>query len=281
MHLWRDSKVNRISPTLLELQRAVRQDMLGLLNANAYASEHVVADGLDPRARLAIYRNTATASLVAALRLSYPAVQSLVGAEFFEGAARLYIEQNPPLSAHLDSYGAMFPDFLARMPEAALLAFLPDAARLEWAVNEVLRAPDAKPLDLTRVAQLEHDALDSVRFVPSPAVKLLQSAFPVDVIWQAVLDRDDSALAQINLVTDPVWLMIRRSASGIGVERVAQWQWQFAATLLAGYPLDAAFVEAPEDEAHGWLAWLLASGCFTDIELLKRALEASTGVLVL
>jgi hypothetical protein len=279
MQLWRDSKVTRTTPTLLELQRAVREDMLGLVNANASASEHVVADGLEPQARLAIYRNTATGSLVAALRLSYPAVQLLVGAEFFEGAARLFIEQNPPLSAHLDSYGGMFPDFLARMPEAASLTYLPDAARFEWAVNEVLRAPDVKPLDLTHVAQLEHDALESVSFVPSPAVKLLESAFPVDVIWQAVLHHDDGALAQINLVSDPVSLMIRRSASGIDVKRVAQWQWQFAATLLAGHPLDAAFVEAADVEAHVWLASLLASGCFTDIELLKRAPEASAGGL--
>lgn len=64
-------------PTLLELQRAVRLDLLGI--ADSDASEFVVPDGLDPQARLAIYRNTANGTLLAALMLSYPAVRSLVG----------------------------------------------------------------------------------------------------------------------------------------------------------------------------------------------------------
>lgn len=275
MQLWRDSEVNPSTPTLLELQAAFRRDLLGLGNGSGSESEYVVADGLAPQARLAVYRNTATGTLVTALRLSYPAVKALIGAEFFEGAARLFIEQSLPSSAHLNSYSALFPDFLARMPEAASLAYLPDAARLEWAVNEVLHAPDTAPLDLTRLAQLEHDGLETVTFTPSPSVRLLQSAFPVDVIWRAVLDSDERTLAQINLVTDPVWLMIRRSASGIDVERIEQWQWQFAATLLAGYPLDAAPVNASEAEAHIWLASLLALGCFTDIDLSKWVPESS------
>ena len=158
---WRDSEVNPRIPTLLELQSAFSRDVLGLDDGAAF--DLVVADGLDPRARLAIYRNTATSTLVTALRLSYPAVQSLVGAEFFEGAARLFIEQHPPKGAYLDSYGAGFPDFLARMPEAASLAYLPDIARLEWAVNHVLHAADTTPLDLTRLAQLGQEELETVR----------------------------------------------------------------------------------------------------------------------
>lgn len=250
------------TPTLLELQLAVRADLLGL--ADAGAAEYVVAEGLAPHARLAIYRNTVNSTLLKALQLSYPAIHALVGDEFFEGAARLFIEQCPPSHAQLDSYGATFPDFLARTPEAASLDYLPDTARLEWAVNEVLHAPDAKPLDLRRLERLNEDGLGSARFMSSPAVRLLKSDFPVDAIWRAVLTHDDKALAGIRLDASPVWLHIYRRAVGVEVRQIADWQWRITTALFAGHPLHDALAEAPDRDAHVWLASLLASGCFVD-----------------
>lgn len=250
------------APTLLELQRAVRNELLGL--ADGIAAKYVEAEGLAPQARLAIYRNTVNSTLLKALQLSYPVIQALVGEEFFEGAARLFIEQCQPSHAQLDSYGATFPDFLARMPETASLDYLPDTARLEWAVNEVLHAPDAKPLDLRRLERLNEDGLPSVRFVSSSAVRLLKSDFPVDAIWRAVLTHDDRALADIRLDAERVWLHVYRGAAGVEVRRIAEWQWRITTALFAGHPLHDALAEASDRDAYVWLASLLASGCFVD-----------------
>lgn len=263
------------APTLLELQRTVRLDLLGLSDGDS--SRYVVPDGLAPQARLAIYRNTATSTLLTALRLTYPAVQALVGSEFFEGAARLFIERDPPLSAQLDSYGALFPDFLAQMPQAASLAYLPDAARLEWAVNEALHAADAKPLDLRRLAQLNEADMQTIRFLPNPAARVLESAFPVDAIWHAVLSRNDNALADIDLATDPVWLIVHRGPSGVEVNRMVEGQYRFTAALLAGHSLHDACVDMPAAETPVWLAHLLASGCFVDICLSNEVSSQTTG----
>ena len=263
------------APTLLELQCAVRRDLLGLSDGDA--SGYVVPDGLAPQARLAIYRNTANSTLLTALRLTYPAVQALVGSEFFEGAARRFIDQCPPSSAHLDSYGELFPDFLAQMPEAASLAYLPDTARLEWVVNQVLHAPDGKPLDLRRLEQLADADIQSLRFLPSPAARVLESCFPVDAIWHAVLSRDDSALADINLDADPVWLYVHRGTSGVAVDRITEEQCRFTAALLAGRPLHVALVDGPDAGTSVWLAHLLASGCFVDVCLSSQASRRTTG----
>jgi hypothetical protein len=262
-------------PTLRELQCAVRRDLLGL--ADGDASGYVVPDGLAPQARLSIYRNTANSTLLTALRLTYPAVQALVGSEFFEGAARLFIEQCPPSSALLDSYGESFPEFLAQMPEAASLAYLSDTARLEWAVNEVLHAPDVQPLDLKRLEQLDEANMQAVRFLSNPAARVLQSSFPVDAIWHAVLSRDDSALANINLTADPVWLDIHRGPLGVEVNRMAEGQCRFTAALLAGRPLHDALADVPDAETSVWLAHLLASGCFVDIRLSNEAPSQTIG----
>src|SRR5712691_10761115 len=116
------------------------------------AAAHVLTDGIDPAARLGVYRNTFASILTRALRLSYPAVERLVGAEFFESAVRAFIEEQPPRSACLDDYGESFPDFLVRLEAVAALTYLPDVARLEWAVSRALHAPDADPLGIARLA---------------------------------------------------------------------------------------------------------------------------------
>ncbi|WP_454753969.1 HvfC/BufC N-terminal domain-containing protein [Cupriavidus necator] len=258
-------------PTLLELQRAVGHGLLHEAGGDMLAL--VAEDGLAPQARLGIYRNTAIATLVTALRLSYPAIHALVGPEFFEGAARLFMEESPPRSAWLDRYGEGFPEFLAGMPQAASLTYLPDTARLEWAVNTVLHAPDAMPLDLARLAHQEEAKQEDVCFTPHPAVRLLQSDFPIDAIWRAVLSRDEGAMEAIDLSAGPVWLLVHRTPSGVEVDRLSAWQWRFAAALFAGRPLHAALQEAPSSETHAWLATLLASGCFTAISLSGRPLD--------
>src|SRR6516225_2425236 len=95
-------------PTLLEVQRAMRASLVDRDDAAAAAMlpEGVGAD------RLNIYRNTVLIGLTKALSLCFPAVRRLVGADFFEGAAGLFIPQHPPRAAWLDRYGAEFPDFL-------------------------------------------------------------------------------------------------------------------------------------------------------------------------
>lgn len=256
-------------PSLLELQQALAQALRH--GVGSEVASVVAGDELAPQARLGIYRNTAIGTLVTALRLTYPAIQALVGPECFEGAARLYIEGSPPQSAWLDGYGAAFPDFLARLPEVAPLHYLPDTARIEWAVNAVLHAPDTAPLELSRLAGREDVERGEVRFISHPAARLLRSDFPVDVIWRAVLIRDDRALEAIDLNAGPVWLLVLRTPRGIDVERLSEEQYRFAAALFAGQPLHAALESAPLPEVHTWLATLLASGCFTAIGMADQA----------
>src|SRR5437879_122713 len=76
----------RAVPTLLELQHAMRASLVGRHDgAAAMLAEDVPADRLD------IHRNTFVTGVTKALRLTYPAVHRLVGGDFFEGAAGVFI----------------------------------------------------------------------------------------------------------------------------------------------------------------------------------------------
>jgi hypothetical protein len=98
-------------PSLLELQLQLRRAVLGGEAAGLAGS--IRGDGLDPAARLRIYRNHAFATLGTVLEDTFPVVCRLVDKRFFAYAAHEYLREHPPHSRCLVAYGADFADFLA------------------------------------------------------------------------------------------------------------------------------------------------------------------------
>jgi len=254
---------------LLETQHAVMQSLAH--GENARAAGLIRHDGIDPAERLDIYRNTLIATLVGALRLTYPAVRRVVGEEFFEGAARLFIGERLPRCAYLDDYGAEFSEFLGRLPAAASLPYLADVAALEWAVSRALHAADAEPLDLARLAALSPSDCARACFVPCPTVSLLRTDAPADAIWRAVLNDDDAALQSIDLAAGPRWLLVERRESGLEVGSMAEDAWRFASQLFDGQPFVLAIEHAGDLNADALLAEHFATGRIVDFVLAEPA----------
>jgi Putative DNA-binding domain len=257
-------------PTLLEVQSAIRASLVGRDDAAAAA---LLAERHGPE-RLAIYRNTFVTGATKALALSYPAVERLVGDEFFAGAAQIFIASNPPRAAWLDLYGADFPAFLAVFPPAAGLVYLPDVARLEWAVSRALHAADRAPLALAGLAQLAPADRGRVRLEPHPSISLLRANAPADVIWRAVLERDDATLAGLDLAGAPFHLLVERQSTGVEVTRLDPQAWAFASALCAGRPLEAALDAAAGIDATALLAAHLAAGRFVGFSLATEGVSA-------
>jgi len=246
-------------PALRELQRAVYRSLVA---HDDDAGAYIRADGVAAAARLSIYRNTFLGTLINALRLLYPAVHRLVGAEFFESSARMSIEGQPPHSAYLDEYGAAFPEFLARFPAATSVPYVADVARLEWAVNCALHAPDAAPLDVRALSAVPEADHGRIRFVPHPSISLIQASYPADTIWRAVLDQDDAALSAVDLGDAPIWLLIQRLATGIHVRRLNEPTWRCTFALCSGQALREALELASDIDASTALAEHLVAGRF-------------------
>ena len=252
-------------PRLLELQRAMYLSLVELDDREA--APHIVVDGLAPEARLNIYRNTFIGSLTNALRLCYPAIHRLVGAEFFGRAAARFIPACPPETACLDDYGEGFAAFLAGFPPAAGFSYLTGVARLEWAVFRALRAPDRPALDPKALAEIDPAEHPLVCFTPHPAVGLVADAAPVDLIWRAVIDRDDAALGAIDLAAGPVWLLVERGLHGVEIIRFEPAAWRFAADLFAGRPIGTTLAVSAPANAAELIAGHLLAGRFAGFEL--------------
>jgi hypothetical protein len=256
-------------PTLLEVQRAMRA---AIIEDDPAALVGALSDGIGPD-RLDIYRNTIFVGLTRALRLAFPAVERLVGAEFFEGAADIFIREHLPQAAYLDQYGDAFPEFLRQFPPAASLTYLGDVAQLEWAVNRALHAPNVKPLQIQELAEIALDDQETVSFLPHPSLGLIYSEYPADNIWRAVLSQDDEALAAIDLSAGPVFLLVERANENVEVTRMQETEWCFLKALCQGDSLLDAMESARALDAASLLAQHLMAGRFVGFRYENRNFE--------
>ena len=258
--------------TLLELQRDMRAALIGRDVGPIMGS---LIDGMGPE-RLDIYRNTILSGLMKALRLAFPAVERLVGSEFFESAADAFIAGHLPREAYLNQYGDEFPYFLSHYAPKATLSYLADVASLEWAINCALHAPDEAPLELSQLAGLAPEEQCRVSFRAHPSVGLVRSDFPVDDIWRAVLSGDDRAMAALDLAAGPVFLLVERGETGLEVTHMQKSAWEFVGALCRGEPLFSAINAAPRLDAPNLLAEQLAHGRFVAFTLDPYQVTAST-----
>jgi hypothetical protein len=130
-------------PSLRELQAGFRAALLE--DTPASLTELIAGDGLAPEARLAIYRHHVLTTLTDVLVGVYPVIRRLVDTRFFAYAADTFIRACPPASPVLSEYGEAFAGFLAGFPPCRALAYLPDVARLEWALHAAGHAEEFVP----------------------------------------------------------------------------------------------------------------------------------------
>jgi hypothetical protein len=149
-------------------------------------AERSPPDGLlaaDADERFAVYRNNVVSGLGRALAAGFPAVETIVGAEFFSAMAAIYVRLSPPASPVLLDYGADLPEFIARFEPAAGLPYLPDVARLELAFTRAFHAADAEPLPPHALGRIAPERMEGLRFALHPSLQILHAAHPAATIW--------------------------------------------------------------------------------------------------
>lgn len=261
-------------PTLHEVQQAFSATLRG--EDEGGLAEWVVAEDFSAAERIGIYRNSCRSVTVEALRVTYPAVERLVGRDFFELAAERFCAGHPPGSGYLNAYGGAFADFLAALPEAAAaLRYLPDVARFEWALSGAANADDAPFLDLAALAGVPPDQHENLRFAPHPSVRLLELQYPADAIADAVLAGDDDAIAAIDLASGPVRLVVNRGLNGVDARRQTPAASDLARRLFAGERLGDILEGAGPDGAS-LLADHFVNGRLSSFRIAAEADGAAT-----
>ena len=135
--------------------------------------------------RFNVYRNNAAVSLTEALEVAFPVVLKLVGQEFFQAMAGVFLRQHPPTSPMLMYYGDKFPKFLRKFKPVSHLGYLPDVAMLEQAIRQSYHAGDADPIDPAALQALSTEALMGAKLLLAPSVFVRRSHWPIHAIWLA------------------------------------------------------------------------------------------------
>ena len=142
------------------------------------------SDGRLPLKRFSVYRNNVMVSLTEYLSRTFPAVEALVGEEFFKGMAGVFIRQSPPVSPVLMEYGAEFPRFIAGFEPAQTVPYLADVALVEDAQRAAYHAADASPVSPDMLARIA-DADPALVFIDlHPSLGVIASDWPVLSILQ-------------------------------------------------------------------------------------------------
>ncbi len=193
---------------------------------------------------LAVYRNNVRSSLVRALADLYPVAGALVGDDCFTELASRFIAHHPPRGPVLIGWGGELADFIAAEPIFAGLPYLPDIARLEFALHQAYHAPDTTPLGLCAFRSLPPAALATLHLGLHPSVALLASDHPVDAIWQAHhAPNVDAALAAI--APRPARLLIARPGADVELRALGDAEFAAVAAFAEGTPpADAAVLAA-------------------------------------
>ncbi|MGH7326518.1 MAG: MNIO family bufferin maturase [Candidatus Rokuibacteriota bacterium] len=260
-----------------ELQAEMRAVLLGD-PPGARATAAVLEDGLAADARLAIYGHHIVASLTDVLKATYPVVCRLVDERFFGYAADRYIRCHPPVSPCLFEYGASFADFLSTFAPGRDLAYLPDVARLEWAMNASEHANDVVPLDSRALQGLDPADTSRLRFAFDPTLTLLESPWPIDRIWRA--NQPDAGDATVDLAAGGARLEVRRAGDDVVFRPLGAAAWAFHRALAAGGTLEeaaaAALAREPGFDLPAALRSLLNEGTVTAFSLFPSPKETTS-----
>lgn len=217
----------------------------------------------DPRGRpagrrFAVYRNNVAVALTEALIASFPALQGLVGEEFFRAMAGVFLRRHPPKTPVLADWGDALPGFLETFAPLADYPYLPDIARLELAIRQSYHAADSTPIAPDAFAAIPPDQLGGLRLTLAPSLRVVPSRWPLHDLWRAAAKpgTQPGPVAQDVLITRPRFDPV--------VEPLPPGGAAFLAATLAGEPLAQALQAVGETfDVTATFSLLLAGGAIT------------------
>jgi hypothetical protein len=224
-------------------------------------------NGCVPKRRFNIYRNNVYAGLTRVLEARYPAVQRLVGEEFFKAMARIFIEQTPPCSPVLIEYGSAFSEFLRTFEPVTEEPYLPDLALLEWRLHAARHAADCDALPSHHLADIDDHRAAEIRLTFAPSVSLVASTYPVFSLWRA--NACDEPQAEPQTFSGAESVLVTRPGLIAEAVRLPAGCAELLSSLFWGGTLgaavDAARDAAPDFPPHRAIALLIAQKAIASV----------------
>lgn len=262
--------------SLRELQTRFAGAMFG--DGTRSLARAIRANGIAVEDRLDIYRNNLREGFLKTLALEFPAIERLVGAEYFRQMGLEFLAAHPSRTGNLHHVGAPFPAFVKARFAGTEYDYLPDVAALEWAYQEVMVAPEAMPFSIATLQNASPEALAARRLALHPATRLVRSVYPIVRIWRA--NRAESASDEtIDLGSGGDCVLIRRAAVHVEFHRLPTGQFALLERLAEGASLgDAVETALAEDRDFNLteaLRRFVSNGVFAESNLSTSGAKSS------
>lgn len=269
-----------LQATLAELL-VRRRDLTKDAEAIAFASKHIGGNArFSPVEQVEIYREQYWLRHTGSLVEDFPGVGTVLGQDDWERLVEEYLLTHPPVTFSLRELGEGLPDFAETrdwLPQRELIV---DMARLEWAHIEVFDAEEPEPLAPEKLGAVPEDAWEGVRLVPSPALRLLHTRYPVLELRRRILvAQSDSDPGDAIPLPEPraEHLAVHRRKLAIEHDRLDPSAFSLLSKLASSVPLGAALAataselglssDALASELELWFATWSARGYLIDIAL--------------
>ena len=243
-------------PSLRDVQRAFTH---AVLTDDATGMNALVRDdGIAAAERVQIHHNNYAAGVLATLAATYPVIERLGGADWFAQSVAQYRRRFPSRSGDLQFAGDRYAEYLATHFAATDYAYFADVARLEWAYQEVLTAADCAPLDPAALGAVAAEDYSQLIFIPRPAVRLVESRYPILEIWRANQQGADPASPIIRLDAGPSRVLVIRRADHVELRELAQPSYVLLSEFVRGIALEVAAGAIADTEVGPALRELIA-----------------------
>lgn len=229
--------------TLREFQERFSASLFSHADPDPALASLIEPNGLSAARRVGIYRNNVNTSLEASLAATYPAIQALVGEDFFRMLARRYLQAHPSRSGDLHQFGDHFDDFVRDDPDAARLPWMADLARLEWAYHRVFHAAEAQAVASASLAQYDESEHERLCLRLHPASALIASVSPVTAIWRLGVHGNASS-GNVDLDTGPEYVLVARRNLEMTFQSLSGVEHAFVKAMAADHPLGACVAAA-------------------------------------
>lgn len=245
---------------------ALRNPGHGDATADPALIAEICGDGLEPAARLNLYRNNTRALFVGAMQRSFPVILRRVGEGYFHRLATEYRDAHPSRSGDLHWIGKEFPVWLASHLKGTEYGWLADLARLEWACEEVLVAADSAAISIEALGAVAPEALPGLRVRLQPALRCVSSPHPVWSVWRA--NQPDQPGDPVASDRGAEHIVVTRADDRPVLHLRPDAEVRFVAALSAGMDLQDALERSslPVEDLPRTLAWLFQNGLVVSLE---------------
>ncbi len=258
--------------SLLEIQTAFAHALVS--DDTELAATFVLRKGIEPADRISIYRNNVREGFIKALTATCPAIVKLGGEDWFRQTALRYWKQQPSSSGDLHFAGQSLAEFLTSELNDTPYLYFADVAKLEWLYHDVLVAADAPRFDIQSLASIDEEQHEQLIFDIHPAVRWMNSTFPVFAIWNANRAETDEDAAAIKLDAGPSRVLLIRREDHIEVREVTLDEYSlleaFASGTTLGDACEALLQKSPEFDLPTTLLQLARWGALSNVRLPQQ-----------